>query len=368
MDKTKNTSKAEETLKKTKKTFQNVSGGVKKRAAHELVYSPITSKDLVVDLDLDKVISSPAFESIAQVQKTIRDYNDMYVGAFKQIAEVRSLFDEAYVVPINKLYEDIRKIAAFQNEVARSINSFHQNVSEVVLNSGITQVANMLRSIRVEAFTGLYITSEFQNEYETEQNGIVEVSKIKQSKLLTGGQVQVDFEKNTRTLAKAEVAFQKVDQIETRIDFVAKDLSTTKADAQAIRKMMEDERGLLQILQNNPFPYFKIVSIEFQPKKSLFTVNNEILIPIPQYSLMENLCTVLFSGRQELGEEWYEDSIQEAWADFVDHEQADSISWKKILTIVDHLNTLFAKNTTKDDLVIIERPKRLRLNPQYFLG
>lgn len=144
-------------------------------------------------------------------------------------------------------------------------------------------------------------------------------------------------------------------------------LSSTKEDAKIIKAMLKDERGLLQVLQNNPFPYFKIASIKFIKGGSLLKVNHEIPVPIPQYTMMENLCIILFSGRQELGEEWYEDSIQEAWETFVDNEQGSRITWKQILTTVDQINTLFAKRTTKDDLIIVERPKRIRLNPKYFL-
>lgn len=274
---------------------------------------------------------------------------------------------KAYTLPIQQLQESIRTITTFQDNIA-NIASMYQNViSDVVLNSGITQISNMLKSIRVESFAGLYITSEFKDRYETEQNGILEVSTVKQSKLLASGQVRVDFDKSTQSNVKAEVAYQKIDQIHTKLDFMDENLSSTKKDAKIIKAMLKDERGLLQVLQNNPFPYFKIASIKFIKGGSILRVNNEIIIKLPQYSMMENLCIVLFSGRQELSEEWYEDSIQEAWERLVDNEQGSRITWKQILTTVDQINTLFAKRTTKDDLIIVERPKRIRLNPQYFL-
>ncbi|MFH1544099.1 MAG: hypothetical protein ABIE03_06230 [Patescibacteria group bacterium] len=343
---------------------------------------PVKVQGKAVDLDLDKLITPTTLEGIAQAQKDVQAFANVHQNAFKQIAEMQKKLVEAYThpffemqqrilkvysLPMTRLVEDIQKMTSFQNTLAELASSTQKALSSIVLNSGITQISNMLKSIRVDAFAGLYITSEFKDRYETEHNGILEVSTLRKSKLLAGGQVQVDFDKSTQTNVKAKVAFQKIDQIKTKLDFMDENLSSTKEDTKMIKAILKDERGLLAVLQNNPFPYFKIASIEFHPKKSIFRVNKEITIPIPQYSMMENLCIVLFSGQQELGEEWYEDSIQEVWAALVDNEQGGRLTWKQILTTVDQINTLFAKKTTKDDLIIIERPKRIRLNPQYFV-
>lgn len=342
----------------------------------------IEARDKVVDLDLDKLVTPNTLANLAQAQKSLNAFANLHENTFKQIAEMQEsivkaytqpIFEmqqrmlEAYSLPMAKLVEDIQKMNSFQNTLADLALSSQKALSSVVLNSGITQISNMLKSIRVEAFAGLYITSEFKDKYETEQNGILEVSTVKQSKLLTSGQVRVDFDKSTQSNVKAEVAYQKIDQIHTKLDFMDENLSSTKEDTKIIKAMLKDERGLLQVLQNNPFPYFKIASIKFIKGSSILRVNNEIVIKLPQYTMMDNLCVVLFSGQQELGEEWYEDSIQEAWETIVDNEQGSRITWKQILTTADQINTLFAKRTTKDDLIIVERPKRIRLNPQYFL-
>ena len=358
------------TKKKVKKTLPQ---------DHSMV---IEAREKVVDLDLDKLVTPNTLATLAQSQKNLNAFANLHKNTFKQIAEMQEsivkaytqpIFDmqqrmlEAYSLPMAKLVEDIQKMNSFQNSLAELALSSQKALSSAVLNSGITQISNMLKSIRVEAFAGLYITSEFKDKYETEQNGILEVSTVKQSKLLASGQVRVDFDKSTQSNVKAEVAYQKIDQIHTKLDFMDENLSSTKEDTKIIKAMLKDERGLLQVLQNNPFPYFKIASIKFIKGGSLLKVNHEIPVPIPQYTMMENLCIILFSGRQELGEEWYEYSIQEAWRDLIDNENYMNISWKKILRMVDDINNLFATKTTKNDLIVIERPKRIRLNPQYFL-
>lgn len=323
----------------------------------------INTKDIAVDLDLDKLITPRVFEDLAIAQKNLQDFANLHQNTFKQIAEMR----KSLLNPMAGLIEDIQKMTSLQNSLAEMALSTQKILSSVVIDNSITQIANTLKNLRVEAFAGLYITSEFKDKYETEQNGILEVSTVKQSKLLASGQVRVDFDKSTQSNVKAEVAYQKIDKIHTKLDFMDENLSSTKEDTKIIKAMLKDERGLLQVLQNNPFPYFKIASIKYIKGSSILRVNNEIIIKLPQYTMMENLCTILFSGRQELGEEWYEDSIQEAWRDLIDIENYMNISWKKILRMVDDINNLFATKTTKNDLIVIERPKRLRLNPQYFL-
>lgn len=157
----------------------------------------IEAKSKVADFDLDKLITPTTLANIAQAQKTLQAYANLHQNTFRQIAEMQENIMKAYTLPIQQLQESIRTITTFQDNIA-NIASMYQNViSDVVLNSGITQISNMLKSIRVEAFAGLYITSEFKDKYETQQNGILEVSTVKQSKLLASGQVRVDFDKST---------------------------------------------------------------------------------------------------------------------------------------------------------------------------
>lgn len=324
---------------------------------------------VTIDMDTNMVSLSKPFlddylNTQKELQKILSGFN-VYQDAIKDILTAQQRAIDSATLPLRKFSEDMARIATFQQSIASQALAMQNLVQGVVLNSGILDIANAFKSIHVEMFAGLTIKSDFLNTVRTSNNGILEVSEVKSTELLAGGHVKVDIEKNT-TSVSTQVIYRKVDTIATKLEFIDGNLSATREGVDLIQKMMKDEKGLLEILQTNPFPYFKIGSIEFRPQKSLFTVNKEITIPIPQYSMMENLCIVLFSGRQELGEEWYLDSIQEAWRDLVDIENYKDITWKQILTIVDDINTLFAKHTTKDDLIIIERPKRIRLNPKYF--
>lgn len=324
---------------------------------------------VTIDMDTSMVSLSKPFlddylNTQKELQKILSGFN-VYQDAIKDIVTAQQRAIDSATLPLRKFSEDMARIATFQQSIASQALAMQNLVQGVVLNSGILDIANAFKSIHVEMFAGLTIKSDFLNTVRTSNNGILEVSEVKSTKLLAGGQVKVDIEKNT-TSVSTQVMFQKVDSIATKLEFMDGNLVATKEGVDLIKKMMKDEKGLLEILQTNPFPYFKISSIEFQQKKSLFIVNKEITIQIPQYSMMENLCIVLFSGRQELGEEWYEDSIQEVWRDLVNVENYKDISWKRILSVVEDINSLFAKNTTKDDLIIIERPRRIRLNPKYF--
>lgn len=318
--------------------------------------------------DIYKLVPPNTLANINQMQETLKTFSTVHADTFRQIAEMQQAIRKSYTLPMLQFSESIKEIVSFQNSIAEMASIYQNTIANMVINSGITQLANTIKSIKVDAFAGLRITSELLDTFRTEQNGIITISKVKESKMLANANVQIDFEKDIQTSVKSEVVFQKIDNIETKVTLLDENLLTTKEDTQIIRRMLENERDLLQILQNNPFPYFKILSIKFYPQKSLFRVNDEIIIQVPQYSMMENLCTILFSGEQQLGEEWYEDSIQESWITLVDIEQGQRITWKQILTTVNQLNTLFAKKTTKDDLIIIERPKRIRLNPRYFIS
>ncbi|MEI7580079.1 MAG: hypothetical protein WCJ58_08705 [bacterium] len=324
---------------------------------------------ITIDMDTNMVsLSKPFMDDYLKTQANIQqmlNYLSVNQEIFTKLAQMQQRIVDEATLPLRKFAEDMARIASFQNVISGQALAMQNIFRDTILNSGILDIANAFKSIHVEMFAGLVIKSDFLDTVRTSNNGILEVSEVKSTKLLAGGHVKVDIEKNT-TSVSTQVIYQKVDTIATKLEFINGNLSATKEGVDLIQKMMKDEKGLLEILQTNPFPYFKIGSIEFHPQKSLFKVNNEITIPIPQYSMMENLCIVLFSGRQELGEEWYLDSIQEAWRDLVDIENYKDITWKQILTIVDDINTLFAKHTTKDDLIIIERPKRIRLNPKYF--
>lgn len=359
------------TAPKTKSEERKREKDIQKRIdfANRFKNNPLVIKPdkRITDLALGNFATSSILADIAKSQSVLLTFADLHQNTFKQVAEMQQRILEAYTLPLSKLAEQLNTIASFQNSIAEMAGLYQKTLADAVLNSGIAQISNILSSVKVEAFAGLYITSDFQERFETSRNGVMEVSTLKTHKLVVSGEVQLEYERNTQTDVKAQVAFQKVDTIATKLEFMDANLSATKQDVTMIKAMMKDERGLLELLQNNPFPYFKISSIQFHPQKSYFKVNNEIIIQIPQYSMMENLCKVLFSGKQELSEEWYEDSIRDAWAVDIDNEQADRLTWKQILTAVNDLNILFAKKTTKDDLILVERPKKIRLNPKYFL-
>ena len=150
----------------------------------------------ITDLALGNFPSTSILADIAKSQSALLSFAELHQNTFKQVAEMQERILEAYTFPLSKLAEQLNGIASFQNSIAEMAGLYQKTLADAVLNSGIAQISNMLSSIKVEAFAGLYITSSFKDRYETSQNGIVEVSTLKAHKLLVSGQVELDYEKN----------------------------------------------------------------------------------------------------------------------------------------------------------------------------
>ncbi|MBE0573553.1 hypothetical protein IH575_01480 [Candidatus Dojkabacteria bacterium] len=274
--------------------------------------------------------------------------------------------------PLVKLNTDLQQITSFQSTLAEYLSEqrtmAQKIVSDAVGNVGLLDITNTFKGVQLEAFAGLTIKSKLIESLETINNGIVEVSTIKESRYLAGGSLKLGIEKSISTEVSAQIVYKRLDQINAYVQSIDENYQTVDTRITSIEKQLTEKNTLLHILENNPFKYFKIKKIDYQSGYGLLIVNNDISIQIPKYTRMEDLCTILFSGHQNLGEEWFLDSIQEAWEIFIDNEKAKDITWSNILSTVDDINTLFAKKTTREDLILVEKPKMIRLNPKYFLS
>lgn len=287
---------------------------------------------------------------------------------FAELALTQRNIVELATEPLGRLSEQLNKIAAFQADIASQVSISQTIMANTIANSGLLEFINNFKSIQFEAFAGLTIKSELLESFETINNGFVTVSKVKESQYLAGGSLRLGIEKTTTTDISAQVVYKKLDKISAYVQTVDENSQITNSKIESIEKHLIEKDSLLLILENNPFKYFKIKKIDYHSGNGLLVVNNDISVKIPKYTRMEDLCTVLFSGHQELGEVWFLDSIQESWEALIDNENAKDITWKNILTTVADINTLFAKKTTREDLILIEKPKMIRLNPEYFLS
>jgi len=334
---------------------------------------PIPASDVALLSTASEALSSnalsPSYSPLAFQFERLSDFLIRNKTQIEEVMEMQQRAVEAYAVPILQLNERLEEISLlFNSGIAERTSMMNKIVANTFASSGLFEVINSFKSIQFEAFAGLTIKSELLESFETINNGFVTVSKVKESEYLAGGNFRLGIEKTTTTDISAQVVYKKLDKISAYVQTVDENSQITNSKIESIEKHLIEKDSLLFILENNPFEHFKIKKIDYHSGNGLLVVNNDISVKIPKYTRMEDLCTVLFSGHQELGEVWFLDSIQESWEALIDNENAKDITWKNILTTVADINTLFAKKTTREDLILIEKPKMIRLNPEYFLS
>lgn len=320
-----------------------------------------------------RIQHSPFFEEIERIASNFQKYQD----SFNSIVLTQQKLADSVFLPMNqltenikalgmlqsKLTEGIQKSSLFKEDTINSIINYQSLAQDIVLKSGILEIANSFKGGQMEAFSEVVVKAEWVEKVSNVHNGISEISTVRNTQMLSGGILKVGIDKSTNSSFSSQVTYRKLEVIDTRVQLLDQNLAVSN---QKIASLEKNQKDFMKKIENNPFSFFRVKDIKFISKNSQFVVNNEIIIDITPYSLMEDLCNVLFSGHQEFGEIWFFDSIQASWATLNDNEKADRLTWKQILTIVEGINTMFAKKTTKDDLIIIKKPKMLRLNPTYF--
>lgn len=325
------------------------------------------AENVLSTIDFDAIFTPSTLNSIAQAQKTLQAFANLHQNTFGQIAEMQKSIVDTYTLPMRQFQESIKSITTMQNNIA-SIGGLYQNtVQDAVLNSGIMQIANTFKSIQIEAFGGLYIRSELQDNFESLHNGLTQVSKIQETKLLRTGQVKLGIHTQSESIS-TQVVYKSVKEVDTRLEFTNETLSTTKNEVSIIRQRLDTQESLLQVLFDNPFPYFRINKVNYVKSSSQFVVNDSITVDITSKTRIDYLCQVLFSGKKEnLYDEWdFEDILAEMTVLMNYSEEASRITWKQMQGYISDLNSKIAKKTTKEDIVLIPRTETVQLNPLYF--
>lgn len=326
---------------------------------------------ITIDMDTNMVSLSNPFltnylDTQKKLQKILSGFN-VYQDTIKELVSAQQRAIDLATLPIRQFSEDMARIASFQQSIASQAFAMQNLVQGVVLNSGILDIANAFKNIHVEMFAGLIIKSDFTDIVRSSNNGILEVAEVKQSKLLAGGQVKVNIQKNT-TSVSTQLVYEKVDSISTQLQFVDENLISTKEDVAMIKNLLASNNSLMQLLQDNPFPYFKITKLDFLKSSSQFRINNAITIAIPSKTLQDYVCQILFSGKKEdIHDEWDLDEIIAELKVLMNYSaEVSEITWKKLQEAVANINDKIARKTTKEDIILTPRSETLQLNPIYF--
>lgn len=323
------------------------------------------SKEPKVDLDLDSerymlskearlaliqadAFRIPALEELTRFQEQLQQFNRMPFEVIEEALRPLKLIQEAYILPMQRMAEMV-----------------HKSIYE----SGFMQIANSLKSLQIEAFAGVIIKSELQNNVASSLNGIQTTSHIRKTGVLATGEVELNIQKNTETDISMQVAYRKLETIDTKLQLVDDNLKnvSSKEDIKLVMRLLERQDSLINIIQNNPFPYFRINTIGFIKEQSYFVINGGINIKIPSKSLQDYICQVLFSGAKEnLTDEWFVDEIIDELKPFLGDAELKRLNWSKLKEAIININEKIAMETTKKDVIRIPRPEIVQLNFEYF--
>ncbi len=311
----------------------------------------------------------PDYSILQSELRNMLSYADLSKSLLHETVMAHQRMIEASTQPFRDLMESIRSVASFQREIAEQALTMQKLVRESIINSGLLEITNSFKNFQIEAFAGLTIKSELLETLKTINNGVVEVSTIKESKFLAGGRVNLGIEKTTSSEVSAEIVYTKIETIGTSIQMLDSNLSSTNIKVEKLEKMVTEQNNLLYLLQNNPFPYFRINKIEFLKSSSQFVINGMIPIRIQSKTLHDYICQILFSGsKRNLTDEWDLDEIKEHLKILMGYAEAEEITWKKVQEAVYKINLKIASKTTKENLICSPRSETIQLNPEYFIS
>lgn len=318
--------------------------------------SKIVSAATKAAVDNYFVLPTEQLKGIFAVQEQMKKLIDSYRAPFIQIAEIQRQMIESHTNPMMKMAESMSKLGKLQQQIAES-----------VLHTNLPQLINATQSIRIEAFTGLYIESGLSVAMKAAHNGITTQSTVTEAMIVAGGQVQVGVEKETTSSITVQAHYKKVDHIYTVVEMIDDKMSSTQESLNTFNKRLERSESVIAALLSNPFQFFQIKEARYVSGSSHFIINDSITVPIKSKSLMDYVCQVLFSGtKKELTNEWYWDDIREEISILAGPKEASKITWKKMQSYVTEINNKVAMETTKKDLILIPRQEIIKLNPEYF--
>lgn len=311
-------------------------------------------------------IPSNYFQEIFKAQEILNETFARNREAIERLSNMGRLYTEQMELAYKPLTHFAEEITKYQSSIANVSKLASSILDNSALTSGILSISNMLKSYQIEAFAGVVISSEITESVSSLTNGITNVSTVKEARLMAGGKVRVDVGKETTSLLTAQAVFQRVDTIDTRLQFVNDDLTTTKDDVQIIKQEVAKYGSMLEMLMQNPFHLFKIVSAKYHTSSSHFVINGQIQVPIKSKTFMDYVCQVLFSGQKEATEEWYWDEIREQIGYIAGEAEVEGITWKKMQGYISDINIAIERKTTKDNFILIPRSEIVQLNPLYF--
>jgi len=317
-------------------------------------------------LDLDK-LRGPRLSELYGPNKAITEYFEKLSRSMEFVGETTRKLAEATMLPTMRLVEALRPVIAYQDAFAEQILSTQKALHALVLNNGLLEIANTFKGMQFDAFAGIVINSDVQETISSAKNGVVEVTSIRNSTLMAGGEVKFGLEKSSSTSITAQVVYRKVERIDTNVQLLNENLASTQKELALMKNLLSSHGNLLKALEENPFPFFRIKRIQFISRSSTLLVNGVIPVQIKSKTLLDYICQVLFSGTKEITEQWdYEELLSHANG-ILGYGEAENITWKKLRDVIASINNKIATETTVKDVILIPRSEIIQLNPRYFI-
>jgi hypothetical protein len=317
-----------------------------------------------IDLDLDaphyKRLNSDAILAIREAQL-------MKLPALESLEAFQKQFEAINRIPHDVIQEFFKPLEVLRDSYIVPMQMIGEAIQKSIKESGIMQIMNSLEKLQVDVFAGVRISSEFQESITRAANGIERTSVVRETKLLKAGEISLNVQRDTRSNISTEVSFRKLEIMDARLLIIDETVNDTKEEVAQVKKTLERYDSLLSLLEENPFPFFKITKIDFTKSQSYFTINEQIKVVIPSKTIQDYICQVLFSGQKEsLTDEWYIDELKHGLKIFIGHDEAENLNWKKIKEAISNINEKIAMETTKKDVIVIPRNEIIQLNSEYF--
>lgn len=331
--------------------------------------SPKTSDQSTI---VSEVLSSYApysgISPLAFQLERFTEYLEQHKAQIASIMEAQRKVQEAYAVPLIELNNRLEGIGLFESETIKQTSLMTKVIANTFANSGLLEVLNSFKSIRFEAFAGLTIKSELLEAFETRNNDVVEVLSLTESSYLASGNLELEIEKSTTAEVSTQLIYTSIQTIRADVQALDENLNLRVFNLEKEVKAINRKNGrLLEILENNPFPYFKIKSIKFLNNSSQFIINGVIHIKVEAGTLQDYICQILFSGKKKLTEEWDSDEIIRELKALLNYSgEANDLTWKRVQDVIAKINLKISTKTTKDNLLYSPRSETLQLNPAYF--
>lgn len=317
-----------------------------------------------IDLDLD----APQFKRLnGDVMLAIREAQLVKLPALESLETFQKQFEAINRIPHDVIQEFLKPLEVLRDSYVVPMQMIGEAIQKSIKESGIMQIMNSLEKLQVDVFAGVRINSEFQESITRAANGIERTSIVKQTRLVKAGEISLNVQRDTKSSISTEIGFRKLEIMDARLLIIDESLSDTKEEVTQVKKTLERYDSLMSLLEENPFPYFKIRKIEFTKSQSYFTINEQIKVTIPSKTLQDYICQVLFSGQKQLlTDEWYIDELKHGLKIFIGHDEAKNLTWKKIKEAISNINEKIAMETTKKDVIVIPRNEIIQLNSEYF--